>query len=96
MQDVLCIYYSRSGKTKEAMNEIAEALGAELAEISDGVDRSGRLGYIRAGMEAMRRSTHPLRPIHTQRPLHEYRLVIVGTPVWAGRCAAFSSAAAWS
>ena len=57
------------------MNEIAEALGAELAEISDGVDRSGRLGYIRAGMEAMRRSTHPLRPIHTQRPLHEYRLV---------------------
>ena len=73
---------------KEAMNEIAEALGAELAEISDGVDRSGRLGYIRAGMEAMRRSTHPLRPIHTQRPLHEYRLVIVGTPVWAGRCAA--------
>ena len=44
MQDVLCIYYSRSGKTKEAMNEIAEALGAELAEISDGVDRSGRLG----------------------------------------------------
>ena len=88
MQDVLCIYYSRSGKTKEAMNEIAEALVAELAEISDGVDRSGRLGYIRAGMEAMRRSTHPLRPIHTQRPLHEYRLVIVGTPVWAGRCAA--------
>ena len=86
MQDVLCIYYSRSGKTKEAMNEIAEALGAELAEISDGEDRSGRLGYIRAGMEAMRRSTHPLRPIHTQRPLSDYRLVIVGTPVWAGRC----------
>lgn len=88
MQDVLCIYYSRNGKTKEAMNEIAQALDAELAEINDGVDRSGHLGYLRAGMEAMRRSTHPLRPIHTQRALSDYRLIIVGTPVWAGRCAA--------
>ncbi|MDO4811698.1 MAG: hypothetical protein Q3985_07180 [Eubacteriales bacterium] len=88
MSDVLCIYYTRSGKTKEAMTEIAEALGAELAEISDGVDRSGFRGYLRAGMEAMRRSTHPLRPVHTGRPLEEYRLVIVGTPVWAGRCSA--------
>ena len=88
MSDVLCIYYSRSGKTKEAMTEIAEVLDAELAEINDGVDRSGQRGYIRAGMEAMRRSTHPLRPIHTERPFNDYRLVIVGTPVWAGRCSA--------
>ncbi len=88
MHDVLCIYYSRSGKTKEAMTEIAEVLDAELVEINDGVDRSGHRGYLRAGMEAMRRSTHPLRPIHTRRPLSEYRLVIVGTPVWAGRCSA--------
>lgn len=88
MHDVLCIFYTRSGKTKEAMTEIAEALGADLVEIRDGVDRSGWGGYIRSGMEAMRRSTRPLRPIITPRPLEDYRLVIVGTPVWAGRCSA--------
>ena len=58
--NVLCMYYSRTGNTKRAMEEIAKALNAELAEIQDGVDRSGAKG----------------------------RLVIVGTPVWAGRCSA--------
>ena len=86
MSDVLCLYYSRSGQTKAAMWEIAGALDGELVEINDGVDRSGFRGYVRAGMEAMRRSTRPLQPIQTARPLEEYRLVIVGTPVWAGRC----------
>ena len=37
MNDVLCIYYSRTGKTKAAMEEIAGALDAELVELRDGV-----------------------------------------------------------
>ena len=86
MKDVLCIYYSRSGKTRQAMEDIAGALDAELVEITDGQDRSGWKGYLRSGMEAMRTSTRPLQSFETQRPLEEYRLVIVGTPVWAGRC----------
>ena len=86
MSDVLCLYYSRSGQTKAAMWEIAGALEGELVEITDGVDRSGFRGYVRSGMEAMRRSTRPIQPIQTARPLEEYRLVILGTPVWAGRC----------
>ena len=32
MSDILCIYYSRTGNTKKAMEEIAAALDAELAE----------------------------------------------------------------
>lgn len=86
MSDVLCIYYSRSGNTRKAMEEIATALDAELVEISDGVDRSGTAGWLRSGMDAMRKTTEPLVPFETGRPLQEYRLVIVGTPVWAGRC----------
>jgi len=86
MSDVLCIYYSRSGNTRKAMEEIAAALNAELVEITDGVDRSGTAGWLRSGMDAMRKTTEPLVPFETNRPLQEYRLVIVGTPVWAGRC----------
>jgi flavodoxin len=87
MSDVLCLYYSRTGRTEEAMQEIAAALNAELVEITDDVDRSGLRGFLRAGREAMRSSTHPLEPYHTEKNLEDYRLVILGTPVWAGRCA---------
>ena len=57
MSDVLCIYYSRSGNTRKAMEEIATALDAELVEITDGVDRSGTAGWLRSGMDAMRKTT---------------------------------------
>ena len=86
MSDVLCIYYSRTGHTKKAMEEIAEALGAELVEITDGVDRKGLVGALRSGRDAMRKECAPLQAFQTEKALGEYQLVIVGTPVWAGRC----------
>lgn len=86
MSDVLCLYYSRTGKTRAVMQELAEALGAELVELSDGVDRSGALGYFMCGIDAVRRGTHRTKPFTTRRPLEEYRLVILGSPIWAGRC----------
>ncbi len=86
MSEVLCIYYSRTGRTRYAMEEIAKALDAELVEITDGEDRSGWKGYLHAGMEAMRRATRPLQPFKTEKNLEDYRLVVVGTPIWAGRC----------
>ena len=88
MSDILCIYYSRTGHTKTVMTQIAKELGAELVEVSDGVDYSGFRGAIRAGMDAMRKSTHPLRSFRTEKHLEEYRLILIGTPVWGGRCAA--------
>ena len=87
MSELLCLYYSRTGHTRDAALEIAEALGAEAVEITDGVDYSGAGGFLRAGRSAMASKTLPLEPYETQRPLHEYRLVILATPVWAGRCA---------
>ena len=86
MHDVLCVYYSRTGRTRAAMEEIAQALDGELVELSDGVDRSGWRGWLRSGRDAMRKSCRPVRPVKTQRPLSAYSLVILGTPVWAGRC----------
>lgn len=86
MSDILCVYYSRTGHTRQAMEEIAQALDAELVEISDGRDRSGALGVLRCGLDAMKRTTRPVRAFQTERPLERYRLVILGSPIWAGRC----------
>ncbi|MDD3347837.1 hypothetical protein [Oscillibacter sp.] len=86
MSDILCMYYSRTGNTKKAVREIAEALNAEVVEVRDGVERSGAKGFFRCGLDAMRRTTAPLLPFETARKLSDYRLVIVATPVWAGRC----------
>ena len=87
MSDILCIYYSRTGHTWNAVCEIADALDAETVQITDDRNRSGWRGYIRCGMDAMKTSTRPLLPFQTEKPLSEYRLVIIATPVWAGRCA---------
>lgn len=86
MSDVLCMYYSRSGNTRKAVVEIGEALGAEVVELRDAMERDGFRGYLRCGLDAMRKTTRPLIPFKTERPLADYRLVILGTPVWAGRC----------
>lgn len=86
MRDVLCIYYSRTGNTKKVMRMIATELDAELIELSDGVERSGIRGWLRSGMDAVRKDCRSVCPIETERKLENYRLVIIGTPVWAGRC----------
>ena len=86
MSNVLCIYYSRSGKTKKAMEEIAQALDAELVELHDDVERGGLVGWLRCGMDSMRKTTQPLSPFETEKRLQDYDLVVLGTPVWAGRC----------
>ena len=85
MSDILCMYYSRTGHTKKAMEEIAAALDAEIVELRDDADRSGWKGWLRCGRDAVSRKTRPLAPFETARPLGKYRLVILGTPVWAGR-----------
>lgn len=68
------------------MEEIAQELEAELVELRDDVDRSGVRGFLRCGLDAMRRTPQTLHPVETSRKLSEYRLVILGTPTWAGRC----------
>ena len=86
MSNVLCVYYSRTGHTEALMAEIARELDCELVKLEDGVNRSGLLGWLASGMHAMARKIPQVKPVETKKPLEEYDLVIIGTPVWAGRC----------
>lgn len=85
---ILCVYYSRTGSTEKLMEEIAQELDCEIVKLTDGVDRSGVLGWLRSGMQAMARHVPQVEKPETKLPLGEYDLVILGTPVWAGRCSA--------
>lgn len=79
--DALVVYYSRTATTRKVARMIAEELGCEVEEIVDKVDRSGALGWIRAGKDAARRKATEI-----EEPTHDpadYDLVVVGTPVWA-------------
>lgn len=88
MPYTLCVYYSRTGATEKLMREIAQELQCEIVKLDDGVDRSGLKGWLRSGMQAMSRRLPPVKPLKTALPLGVYDLVIIGTPVWAGRCSA--------
>jgi flavodoxin len=80
MSNVLVVYYSRTGGTRQVAQTIADALGADVEEIVDTHDRKGFLGYLRSGFGAML-----AKPAAIEEPVKDpaaYRLVIVGTPVW--------------
>ena len=85
-RDIVCIYYSRSGRTERVMREIAQALDCECVLVRDRVRRYGAIGWLRCGLDAMRKRTRAISRLRMRRELWEYKLVILGTPVWAGRC----------
>jgi flavodoxin len=77
----LVVYYSRSGNTRRVAKAIADALGATLEELHETRDRTGALGYIRSGIDAVRKKSAELAPIASDSA--EFDLVVLGTPVWA-------------
>jgi len=70
------------------MKEIARELKCEAVKLDDGVDRTGLRGWLRSGMQAMASHVPAVKEPKTVLPLGIYDLVVVGTPVWAGRCSA--------
>ncbi|MBR4862667.1 MAG: hypothetical protein IKU09_10760 [Firmicutes bacterium] len=81
----LCLYYTRTGSTKAAMEKLAQVLDADLAEYTDGKDRSGVLGYIGACFVSAKRTRVAIKE---NVDLASYDRVIIGMPVWVeGPCA---------
>jgi len=80
---ILVVVYSRTGNTLSVAKRIAGELQADLEVIEDKTDRKGILGFLRSGYEALRKKVPPIaEPKHNP---GDYELVIIGTPIWAGR-----------
>ena len=83
----LCLYYTRTNTTKEIMENIAKIIGADVAEYTDGKDRSGSLGYVGACFATVNNTISKVL-IKGEIHLKEYDRVIIGMPVWVeGPCA---------
>ena len=76
------VYFSLSGNTKFVAEKIAQQLDADLCQVIDKNFKSGRMLYIKGGAASMREK---LSDIEVEKPIDNYDLVIVGSPVWAGK-----------
>lgn len=82
----LIVCYSRTGTTKKLADTISAALHADVEVIVDTKKRSGLIGWIMAGKDG---SSEALTIIEkTKHDPGEYDIVLIGTPIWAGKMSA--------
>ena len=77
----LVAFYSKSGNTKKVGEEIAKNLNVDVDEIIDKKDRSGILGWLGGGRDALFKKA---TTIESKKDPSQYDLIVVGTPIWAG------------
>lgn len=83
MRDMLIIYFSRSGYTRRIAGELARRTGADCEAIREYRSRRGLLGYWRSAREGLR--SLPVDIQQGEFDPRDYRLVVLGSPVWAGQ-----------
>lgn len=81
----LIVYYSRTNVTKNIAEMLQKELNCDIEEITDGNRYSGKIGYMKGGMNATMGRTSDIDPIGKNPK--DYDLVIIGTPVWASNMA---------
>lgn len=77
---ILVIYYSGSGATEKAAEFVAKETGASIEAITV---PAGKIGFIKAGYEATFGKCAKICAVKSK--IEEYDVVIIGTPVWAGK-----------
>jgi flavodoxin len=80
--NVLVVFYSRTGNTRIVAEELGKVLECDVEEIIDTKNRSGSLGYMKSGRDAMARKLTILQDVVNDPS--GYDLVVIGTPLWAG------------
>ena len=83
----IVVYYSLEGNTKQAAKRLAGQIQAELLEIRPlkDIPKEGGKKFMIGGMQAMFGICPKIAD--TAFDLSSYDEIILGTPVWAGKCA---------
>lgn len=77
----LVVYFTRTGNTEKVAKFMAEKLSADIEQITEKKDRSGVLGYIGAGRDAIKKKGTPIN--ECKYDSSQYDIVLIGTPIWA-------------
>ncbi len=83
MSKTLVAYYSWTGHTRQIAEAIAAELGADVEQICEARSRSGWIAYFRSAWEVLQNKLVPIKVI--EKDPSAYDLIVLGTPVWAGR-----------
>ncbi len=79
----LVVFYSNTGNTLKLAEILSDKLESETLEIKDRRKRKGLIGFLRAGFDAITSNVTIIEDFKLR--LSEYDLVIIGSPIWAGR-----------
>lgn len=81
------VYYSLSGNTQKAAEMIAKKLGAdiEVLKLTKEYQMNGHGIFLKGGMQAIFEMRPELQAL--SKDLAQYDEIILGTPIWAGKCA---------
>jgi flavodoxin len=83
---ILVIYFTRSGNTEQLAQTLASELGAECERIRERDGRSRRIGlfgFLRSLWDVLTYRPAPI--LSASYDVSSYDVVVIGTPVWAGR-----------
>jgi len=79
----LILYHSLTGNTKASCDALQQALGADILEIKDLVDRSGRWGFFKTAIGSLFGRNTKIEPENPD--LSPYPNIILGSPIWTGK-----------
>ncbi len=85
MKTCLVVFYSHTGMTRRVADAIRGTYSCDIEQIREVTPRTGWTCWMRSMYEALSGKQSPIRP--PQKDPADYALVILGTPVWAGRVA---------
>ena len=81
--DVLILYHSLTGNTKACCEALQKELFADIIEIKDLKDRSGKWGFFKTAIGSLFGSHTKIEPENPDLSLHPY--IILASPIWTGK-----------
>ena len=80
--NVLVVYFSRDGHTKDVAENIAKKMNADIECVTEeGVDRNGIIGWLKSGYDGFRKNKSKI--VNTKFDCKNYDRIYIGSPVWA-------------